>query len=87
MESLTEWLKKLWRRLDHLALDLATALFILFGLEIFHYWSHKSSIPKERVAFMDDIHYFGAIILMLLFLYTTVMHYVTEGGKEGHSDV
>ena len=69
----SQWFQTLWSRLKHIVSDFILILAIILSLSIFSYVLHHSNLPSDRTEVIESIHFWVAVMLMLMFSFFTIL--------------
>lgn len=82
MKSAIEFIKKLWKRLEHIVIDFCQILALILAFSAISAVLHRAHLSKEHIAIFESVHFWGSIILMLLFCFFTILNLIKEGAEE-----
>lgn len=78
--------KKVWIRVEPIAIDLIVICAILLSLSAITVLLHKLPLSKEQIEIIESIDFYAAVILILLFVSSTIIRLTKQEWKEIRSD-
>lgn len=81
-----EFFKKVWKRIEPIAIDFVVICTILFSLSAITILLHKLPLSEEQIKLVEFIDFYAAIILILLFVCSTIIRLTHQEWKEITND-
>ena len=77
-----ELLQKVWKRIEPILIDLVVICTILLSLSAITILLHKLPLSKEQILIIESIDFYAAVILIMLFVSSTVIRLTKQEWKE-----